>query len=213
MGELEILIAPSNGVFSSSRRKIDPETDSAQTSKAATTVALRGANNPKLRNMTATQKISTAINTGGIGLSAWAINSQRVCARSPLSDSARVWSQRCASVRGDSSRSFAGRLGRGDRLVLSLDGSNLPSGQINSIRRGWIGAEDRESHGLGPVARQDAIQQDSVCGGLLDLAPQVVERIGCESISRPSTRAASVATMPMPRISPHPSGGIAQISL
>ena len=43
MGALEILIAPSNGLFSSSRRKIDPETDSAQTINAARTVALRGA--------------------------------------------------------------------------------------------------------------------------------------------------------------------------
>ena len=70
MGALEILIAPSNGLFSSSRRKIDPETYSAQTSKAARTVALRGANNPKLRKMMATQKTKTASNTGGIELPA-----------------------------------------------------------------------------------------------------------------------------------------------
>jgi hypothetical protein len=111
MGALEILIAPSNGLFSSSRRKIDPETDTAQTSKAARTVALRGANNPKLRKMMATQKISTASNTGGIG----------------------------------SAQKIANLLG------------------------------------FGPVVRHDAIEQDNVCGSLLDVTPHVVEGIGCES--------------------------------
>ena len=88
MGALEILIAPPNGLFNSSMRKIEPETDSAQMSKVASTVALRGANNAKLKKMIAIQKTNRASNSVGIELSASAINSQRVCANSPLSDSA-----------------------------------------------------------------------------------------------------------------------------
>src|ERR1700694_323009 len=88
MGALEILIAPLNGLFNSSMAKIEPETDSAQTSKVTRTVALLGANNAKLRKMIAIQKINTASNSVGTVLSASAINSQRVCARSSLSDSA-----------------------------------------------------------------------------------------------------------------------------
>jgi hypothetical protein len=75
-------------LFNSSMTKIEPETDSAQTSKVTRTVALQGANNAKLRKMIAIQKINTASNSVGIVLSASAINSQRVCARSSLSDSA-----------------------------------------------------------------------------------------------------------------------------
>src|SRR5437868_9516451 len=88
MGALEILIAPPNGLFNSNMRKIDPETDSAQMSKVTSTVALRGANNAKLKKMMAIQKINKAISSVGIELSASAINSQRVCANSPLSDRA-----------------------------------------------------------------------------------------------------------------------------
>ena len=88
MGALEILIVPSNGRFSSSMRKIEPETDSAQMSKVTRTVALRGANSAKLRKMIAIQKTNTASTSVGTGLSDCAINSHRVCASSPLSDSA-----------------------------------------------------------------------------------------------------------------------------
>ena len=88
MGALEILIAPLNGLFNSSMTKIEPETDSAQMSNVTSTVALRGANNAKLRKMIAIQKINTASNSVGMELSASAINSQRVCASSSLSDSA-----------------------------------------------------------------------------------------------------------------------------
>ena len=78
MGALEIWIAPLNGLFNSSIRKIDAETDSAQMNKVTRTVALRGANNAKLRKMTAIQKISTTSRNVGTELSACAINSQRV---------------------------------------------------------------------------------------------------------------------------------------
>src|SRR5207247_4116111 len=80
MGALEILIAPPNGLFNSSMRKIEPDTDSAQMSKVARTVALRGANNAKLKKMMAIQKTNIASNSVGIELSASEINKQTVVA-------------------------------------------------------------------------------------------------------------------------------------
>lgn len=62
MGSLEICSSPSKGVSSSRIKKIAPETDSAQTNQTAKTVALRGANRPKVAKMTVNQKTSTTRN-------------------------------------------------------------------------------------------------------------------------------------------------------
>ena len=48
---------PLYGWSISRMRKIEPETESAATKRAATTIVLRGANRPKLAKMTASQKI------------------------------------------------------------------------------------------------------------------------------------------------------------
>jgi hypothetical protein len=50
---------PSNDRSSPKIRKIAPETDSAQTNKTATTVALAGAKRPKLTKIIVSRKIST----------------------------------------------------------------------------------------------------------------------------------------------------------
>jgi hypothetical protein len=57
---------PWKGRSSSRMRKIAPETDSAPTNNAATTVGLRGAKRPKLAKMRLSQKTSTTRNAIGI---------------------------------------------------------------------------------------------------------------------------------------------------
>src|ERR1700675_3224904 len=59
-GALEICISPWKGLYISRIKKIAPETDSAQTSKVAIVIGLRGANKPKLTKIVASQKTSTA---------------------------------------------------------------------------------------------------------------------------------------------------------
>ena len=97
------LTSPSNGWSSSRIRKIAPETDSAQTNRAAITVALGGAKRPKLTKIKMSQKTSTTRNGVGIALSLCSTSNQRVCARSARSD-AWAWSERCESFCGESSR-------------------------------------------------------------------------------------------------------------
>src|SRR5262249_11920578 len=81
-GALGIRISPSNGRSSSRIRKIAPETDSTQTKRTARTVELGGAKSPKLTNIMASQKISTAKTTMGIELPLLCSTSnQRVCLR------------------------------------------------------------------------------------------------------------------------------------
>ena len=46
---------------------------------------------------------------------------------------------------------------------------------------GFLAQKVADFLGFGAVICHDAIEQDNGCGTLLDLAPHVVERIGCES--------------------------------
>ena len=65
-GSLEILMSPSNGLSSAKTRNIAAETDTAEMKSADTTVVLRGANRPKLANVTLSQKITAIRNGPGI---------------------------------------------------------------------------------------------------------------------------------------------------
>src|SRR5204862_6237256 len=78
IGALETLIMPSSGWLISKIIKIAPETDRAQMRSTATTVALRGANMPKLTCKTVNQKSSTTRKGIGIGLCVCSTKSQRV---------------------------------------------------------------------------------------------------------------------------------------
>src|SRR6266403_3115166 len=107
IGALETLIIPRSGWFISRIIKIAPETDIAPMSSTIITVALRGANKPKLRNSMVSQKSSTTRKGTGSALCACSINSQRACSISLLICSACERSWRWASVAGVSERSFA----------------------------------------------------------------------------------------------------------
>src|SRR5215468_12480209 len=54
-GAFETWISPSYGAYISRIRKIAPDTDRAETSKLAITVAFEGASRPKLRKITVSQ--------------------------------------------------------------------------------------------------------------------------------------------------------------
>src|SRR5262245_11314944 len=101
-GALESRISPSNGWSSSRIRKIAPDTESAQTNRVASTVALGGAKRPKLTNRTVSQNTSTTRNGIAIELPLCSISNQRVCAISVLIWIAWLWSARCASCCGES---------------------------------------------------------------------------------------------------------------
>src|SRR5215831_12117751 len=64
-GALEALITPSSGRVISRTRKMAEETDKAQMSNTASTVVFRGANSPKLKKRTTSQKIRRIRNIAG----------------------------------------------------------------------------------------------------------------------------------------------------
>src|SRR4029077_16007519 len=100
-GALEISISPLKGVYISRIKKIAPETDNPEIHRAVTTVALRGANSPKLMKIAVSQKTKTT----SMGLETEAAccsdNNQRVLPRPMAMLKAWAWSERCASFFGD----------------------------------------------------------------------------------------------------------------
>src|SRR6266852_1965489 len=97
---------PSNGRSSSRIRKIAPETDNAQTSSVTITVGLGGENRLKLVNKIVSQKTKTTRNGRGIELVLCANSNHRAWVRSMVIFEAWAWSERCASVFGESSSIF-----------------------------------------------------------------------------------------------------------
>ncbi len=79
-----------------------PETDSAETNKLETTVALNGAKRPKLMKMTVSQRTSTTSNGMETEVIACSYINQRVFPRSIAIFNAWPWSERCASFFGES---------------------------------------------------------------------------------------------------------------
>jgi hypothetical protein len=100
-GLLGIIIRPAKGSLSSNR-KIAHDADNAKSERNAKTVALMSANRLKLANMMTSRKTSTAKNGIGIELSDSTNSSSRVRARLVLTCTARAWSDRCTSLRGES---------------------------------------------------------------------------------------------------------------
>jgi hypothetical protein len=80
-GALETRISPAYGEYISRIKKIAPETERAETNKLTTTVALRGANRPKLMKRMVSQKISTISNGAETELTDCSASNQRVCPR------------------------------------------------------------------------------------------------------------------------------------
>jgi hypothetical protein len=78
-------------------RKIAPETDNPQTSKALVTVALAGALRPKLMKIMVSQKTRIASMSFEIELLACAYINQRVSPRAIAVLVAWAWSERCVS--------------------------------------------------------------------------------------------------------------------
>lgn len=93
-GSAETLSHPSNGPSISSMRNTALPTDSAQTKRAARTVAFRGAVNPKLVNVAVSQNRRTTRNGRGTDAPVPATTSHLVCNRASALSSARDWSDR-----------------------------------------------------------------------------------------------------------------------
>jgi hypothetical protein len=111
-----------------------PATDSAHTHKAATTVALRGANSPKVPKMTASQDTSTITRVMGIGWSFCKTSSQRVDEISPAMSTACDRSPCWASLRGESSQSLTRIFSvRRTRSGVSSVASDLSPGKSSAI--------------------------------------------------------------------------------
>jgi len=96
-----------DGDCCSSACKIEPDTDSAQSARAATTVRLRGARTPKLAKSTVSHTTSTTRKSSGMALLTCANISQRAAAKSPLIVMALDCSQRWPSFCGESARILA----------------------------------------------------------------------------------------------------------
>src|SRR5258708_18917987 len=108
--------------------RIAPETDSAETNKLVTTVALGGAKRPKLTKMVMSQKTSTTSKGIVIEVTPCSNINQRVCPIPSAIFIAWAWSERCVSSLGESPCIFSNR-------------TSLPA-YIGSSREGFVPPRD-----------------------------------------------------------------------
>jgi hypothetical protein len=165
MGALEIWITPAKGSSSSRMRKIAPETEKAAISSAAITVALRGANRPKLAKSATSHDTRTTRNTPEMrAVSCCATSNNR--ARQVTRDRQCLGLQRALRFGGRRERqglSVEG-LAAGRRLSLARGGLTRRIGRPQPRDRGADGASENRARflRLRAVLRKRGVEQGKV---------------------------------------------------